>query len=104
MSNVMPTMDDPDPAGMYSDVNPECFTSGEIGGERSLPLDEITYRGVTQAKNGRNEGVLSDFTGLLGHGHANVYVDGYGNVELYRFGWSPERDYPEEHIYHPSNR
>lgn len=101
---TIPTMDDPDPTGKYSDVNPKCFTSDEVGGERSLPLDEVNYRGVTQAKNGWPEGALSYYTGKLGHGHAIVYSDRDGNVELWRFGWSEQREYPEEHIYHPNNR
>lgn len=100
-----PTLDNPDPQGVYSGIDPAYFTDPERGTTETLPIDSLTYRGVKQSKKGRRAGVLSDFTNKVGHGYAIVFYDQDGNVWLYRFGWSRQREYlQEDHIFHPDNR
>jgi hypothetical protein len=54
---------------------------------------------------GSDKGVLSDYTGGIAGGYSTVYLcQSCLSIWLKSFGWSEQRDYPENHIYHKSNR
>jgi hypothetical protein len=76
---------------------------------RSMPKG-IHFEGYRHTKaccgrSARDKGVLSDYTGMIGGGYMTVYLcESCLSVWLRSFGWSEQREYPENHIFHPDNR
>jgi len=96
------------------DVDTEVFESPHASDSnpfRSMPSG-IHFEGYHHddycpecGRGGREKGVLSDYTGGINGGYMTVYLcEGCLSVWLKSFGWSAQREYPENHIFHPKNR